>query len=306
VLSVVSVRAGCYAVLGALLALLALAAPTQAASKRRRTTSQHRLRASADTGTSAGGYYSGGAAFIAGIPNSSLGSPARGGSGQLGDRVLHVGMRGNDVRMLQTYLTVAGYGTMVDGDFGPLTRQSVIAFQRAAGIRPSGIVYFNTATALRNAVAKIQAQPATGTTRINANGTATAPAGAPTAVLQVVAAANQIIDTSYCYAGGHGAWRSSCYDCSGSVSFALHGAGLLSTPEDSTQLESYGEPGPGRWITIYADASHAFLVVAGRAFDTADYGGPNIPAGSGPRWRSDPLGNLADGGNYIVRHPAGL
>ena len=92
----------------------------------------------------------------------------------------------------------------------------------------------------------------------------------------------------------------------GSVSFALHAAGLLNTPEDSTQLESYGAPGPGRYITVYADAGHAFMVVAGRAFDTANFGGPNIPAGSGPRWRSDPLGNLADGGNYVVRHPAGL
>ncbi|HZU49739.1 MAG TPA: hypothetical protein VFA16_21165, partial [Mycobacterium sp.] len=90
------------------------------------------------------------------------------------------------------------------------------------------------------------------------------------------------------------------------VSFALHGAGLLSSPEDSTQLETYGAPGPGRWITIYADPSHAFLVVAGRAFNTANYGGPNIPAGTGPRWRYDPLGNLADGGSYVVRHPPGL
>jgi hypothetical protein len=289
-------RAGRYAGIGVLLAVLAAAGPALASSKRTR----RRVKASADT------YYSGGAAFIAGVPNSNLGQPGHGGSSQLGDRVLKEGMRGHDVRMLQTYLTVAGYGTMVDGDFGPLTRQSVIAFQQAQGLRPSGIVYFNIAAALRRAVAQIQAQPATGTTRINADGTATAPAGAPPSVLAVVAAANQIIDTSYCYAGGHGSWKSSCYDCSGSVSYALHGAGLLSSPEDSTQLESYGEPGPGRWITIYADAGHAFLVVAGRAFNTADYGGPNIPAGTGPRWRSDPLGNLADGGSYVVRHPAGL
>jgi hypothetical protein len=125
-------------------------------------------------------------------------------------------------------------------------------------------------------------------------------------VVAVVAAANQIINTSYCYAGGHATWKSSCYDCSGSVSFALHGGGLLTTPDDSTQFETYGESGPGHWITIYADPSHAFLVVAGRAFDTANYGGPNIPAGNGPRWRYDPLGNLRDGGHYVVRHPAGL
>ena len=85
----------------------------------------------------------------------------------------------------------------------------------------------------------------------------------------------------------------------------LHGAGLLNSAMDSTGLESYGSPGPGRYITIYANAGHAFLVVAGRAFDTANFGGPNIPAGDGPRWRSDPTGNLQDGGYYVVRHPPG-
>ena len=77
-------------------------------------------------------------------------------------------------------------------------------------------------------------------------------------------------------------------------------------PEDSTGLESCGSAGPGKWITVYADSGHTFVVVAGIAFDTADYGGPNIPSGTGPRWRTNPTGNLADGGNYVVRHPAGL
>ena len=67
-----------------------------------------------------------------------------------------------------------------------------------------------------------------------------------------------------------------------------------------------GDPGKGKWITIYADSSHAFIVVDGRAFDTADYGGPNRPSGTGPRWRWNPRGNLADGGSYVVRHPPGL
>jgi hypothetical protein len=90
------------------------------------------------------------------------------------------------------------------------------------------------------------------------------------------------------------------------VSFALHGGGLLSSPEDSTGLESYGQPGKGAWVTVYSDPSHAFLVVDGRAFDTADYGGPNIPSGSGPRWRLNPTGTLQDGGAYTARHPTGL
>ena len=100
-------------------------------------------------------------------------------------------------------------------------------------------------------------------------------------VQTMVSGANSILDTSYCVGGGHGTWNSSCYDCSGSVSFVLHAAGLLSQSEDSTGFESYGLPGPGKWVTIYTDPSHAFIVIGGRAFDTADYGGPNIPAGTG-------------------------
>ena len=160
--------------------------------------------------------------------------------------------------------------------------------------------------ALEAAISSYETDVPTGTTTINPDGTATAPATAPAAVQAAVASANQILNTSYCVGGGHGQWKSSCYDCSGSVSYVLHGAGLLSSSEDSTGFESYGSPGPGRWITIYADASHAFIVIGGRAFDTADYGGPNIPAGTGPRWRSNPLGNLADGGDYVVRHPPGM
>jgi peptidoglycan hydrolase-like protein with peptidoglycan-binding domain len=228
-----------------------------------------------------------------------------GDSKHLGDRVLRQGMSGHDVRVLQDYLTIAGYPTSIDGDFGPATKTNVIAFQRDQSMTANGVVTIPVEKALRAVVAKADSAPATGTTRINSDGTATAPAGAPTAVQEVVAAANQIIDTSYCYAGGHGSWKSSCYDCSGAVSYALHGGGLLASPEPSTALESYGAPGPGKWITIYADSSHTFLVVAGRAFDTANYGGPNIPSGSGPRWRSNPTGNLADGGNYVVRHPVG-
>ncbi|HEV3322578.1 MAG TPA: hypothetical protein VG147_10385 [Solirubrobacteraceae bacterium] len=76
----------------------------------------------------------------------------------------------------------------------------------------------------------------------------------------------------------------------------LYTAGLLSpTALDSSQLENYGQPGPGRWVTVYANSAHAWIVVAGIALDTSDYGGPPVPAGSGPRWRSEPLANLSDG-----------
>jgi peptidoglycan hydrolase CwlO-like protein len=139
---------------------------------------------------------------------------------------------------------------------------------------------------------------------INPDGTASAPADAPPAVKAVIEAANQIIDKPYIYAGGHSSWIAPGYDCSGAVSYALHGGGLLSAPL-AVQFEGYGSPGPGRWITVYADSEHVFAAIAGLAFDTANFGGPNIPAGSGPRWRYDPTGNLADGGAFVVRHPTG-
>src|ERR1019366_6056785 len=205
-----------------------------------------------------------------------------GGSRHLGERVLRQGMSGHDVRVLQGYLTLAGLPT-------------------------SGVVSCAVAQALRVAVAA--ADPTTGPAgkaQINSDGTATAPANAPAVVQQVIASANKIIGKPYLYAGGHSRWNDVGYDCSGSVSFALHGANLLSAPEDSTELESYGSPGAGKWITIYADSSHTWIVVAGIAFDTADYSGPNIPSGTGPRWRTDPTGNLADGGGYVIRHPSGL
>jgi hypothetical protein len=227
-------------------------------------------------------------------------------SSPFGRRTLREGMRGGEVQLLQFYLDVAGYRTGTDGDFGASTKRSVESFQRAWGLSPTGVVRQADGRALGDKVREIDSAKPHGRTRINSNGTATAASNAPPVVRWLVGAANRIIHSSYCYAGGHGSWRSSCYDCSGSVSYALHGAFLLSSPEDSTQLESYGDSGPGRWVSIYADASHTFLVVDGRAFDTADYGGPNKPAGTGPRWRYNPRGNLADGGNYVVRHPPGL
>ena len=104
-------------------------------------------------------------------------------------------------------------------------------------------------------------------------------------------------------------WSWPAYDCSASVSYVLYHAGLHGPDSRQTwpvALEDWGQPGPGRWITVYANSTHAFIVIAGLAFDTADYGGPNIPAGTGPRWRSNPLGNLADGLQYVARHPPGL
>ncbi|HVW47526.1 MAG TPA: hypothetical protein VHA76_10770 [Solirubrobacterales bacterium] len=129
-------------------------------------------------------------------------------------------------------------------------------------------------------------------------GRAIAPLNAPAMVKRVIAAANHIRLTPYVWGGGHGSWISSGYDCSGAVSYALHGARLLNTPLTSGSLETYGEAGPGRWITIYANASHAYMVVAGLRFDTA-----GDESGTGPRWH--PTTAAAAAGRYVVRHPVG-
>ena len=132
---------------------------------------------------------------------------------------------------------------------------------------------------------------------IGANGLASAPRSAPPAVKAAIAAANSIATTPYVWGGGHGSWYSYGYDCSGAVSFALYGAGLLDTPLTSGSLASYGEPGPGRWITIYANATHTYMVIAGLRWDTV-----GDERGSGPRWHLA----TTDTAGFVARHPPGL
>lgn len=130
------------------------------------------------------------------------------------------------------------------------------------------------------------------------NGGAIPPAGAPARVKQVIRAANEIRHRPYVWGGGHRSWLSKGYDCSGAVGYALHGAGLLDVTMVSGQLELWGENGPGRWITVYANQEHVFMVVAGLRFDTR-----GNPAGvSGPRWHR---GRVAPTG-FAPRHAAGL
>jgi cell wall-associated NlpC family hydrolase len=128
------------------------------------------------------------------------------------------------------------------------------------------------------------------------NGTAVAPLEAPDVVATVVAAGNAIATKPYKWGGGHGAWKDDGYDCSGSVSFALAGAGLLDGPLTSGGLMHYGKPGPGKWITIYANGGHVFMVVAGLRFDTSG-------AQGGTRWQ--PPDGRSYGG-FTARHPPGL
>jgi hypothetical protein len=131
------------------------------------------------------------------------------------------------------------------------------------------------------------------------NGLAVAPADAPAVVKQVIAAANSIATTPYLFAGGHGSWKSSGYDCSGSVGFALHGGGLLSQTEDSGQMESYGVPGAGQWITLYTNAGHVYAKIAGLYYDTAAQSSSNDQ----DRWSTQ---RISPAGGFVVRHPRGL
>jgi cell wall-associated NlpC family hydrolase len=132
--------------------------------------------------------------------------------------------------------------------------------------------------------------------RVLSDGRAVAPKDAPEIVREVINAGNVIAKTPYLWGGGHGSWASVGYDCSGSVSFALAGAGLLDSPLTSGLLARWGSPGPGRWITIYANAGHVFMVVAGLRFDTGGL------SGDGTRWQPTLRGTAG----FVARHPEGL
>jgi hypothetical protein len=133
-------------------------------------------------------------------------------------------------------------------------------------------------------------------------GVAYAPSLAPIQVQRAIWAGNKIRLEPYRVGGGHGVWNDTAYDCSGSVSFVLHAAGLLSVSMDSSEFESWGKHGLGQWITVYTNPAHAFVEIAGIRLDTSAEGDPNPPSGTGPRWR--PL--LNDTGGFQQRHPASL
>jgi hypothetical protein len=128
------------------------------------------------------------------------------------------------------------------------------------------------------------------------NGIALPPLQAPEEVREIIEAGNAIARTPYKWGGGHGRWLDTGYDCSGSVSFALASAGLLSGPLDSGRLMSWGSPGPGRWITVWSSPGHVFLFVAGVRFDTSG------TRTTGSRWQA----SLRPTAGFVARHPAGL
>jgi hypothetical protein len=134
------------------------------------------------------------------------------------------------------------------------------------------------------------------------HGVAYAPSYAPRSVQKMIWAGDTIRRKPYCYAGGHGQWNDSCYDCSGTVSYVLHAAGVISTSMDSGEMMSWGQSGTGHWVTIYTNPGHAFIEIAGIRLDTSAYQDPTPQTGSGPRWRPD----VTDWSGFVRRHPSSL
>ncbi|MDP2712190.1 MAG: peptidoglycan-binding protein [Solirubrobacteraceae bacterium] len=246
------------------------------------------------------------------IAVAGLGATVPGPAGAaFGDRVLREGHRGQDVRVLQRWLTLTGFRTSVDGHFGRKTRLTVRRYERAHGHRVDGWFSREQARGLRKrayaarAAASDAPPPApppllvtpTPHAVLAPDGlTAMVPIFAPPQVRDAIISANRIVGKPYRWGGGHAKVEDSAYDCSGTVSYALLGAGLLRAPRDSTGLTSFGAQGPGTWMTIYANADHTYAVIAGLRLDTSGTGG------KGPRWHT---GSRSSKG-FVARHQPGL
>src|SRR6266540_1288454 len=217
-------------------------------------------------------------------------------------RTLQVGSHGSDVRALQRYLDEAGYNTIADGAFGPATRRSVMAFERREQRRVNGRASRTEQRMVRARAAGANdsgGQPALSPGEkgyVSPDGLAVAPAAAPDEVKAIVEAGNAIATKPYKYGGGHTRWNDTGYDCSGSVSYVLHAAGLLSRALDSTGFMSWGKRGRGTWVTVRTNPSHAYLIVAGLRFDTS------ARARTGSRWTE----RMRSADGYVARHPDGF
>ncbi|HEU4979009.1 MAG TPA: peptidoglycan-binding protein [Solirubrobacteraceae bacterium] len=246
--------------------------------------------------------------FRAGAANvGGFGSTGAASTHSLGDRIpLDPGMSGHDVKILQAFLTRAGYKVRPDGQYGRATASAVRGFERAQKLPADSIFDAADINALRSAIgaapagdpqAAAPAPLAPGDrAQLGPDGLAIAPASAPDAVKQIIAAGNAIAHKPYRYGGGHGSWTDSGYDCSGSVSYALHGAGLLSRPLASYDYYGWGQAGPGQWVTLYTNDGHIYMIVAGLRFDTSGL------SADGTRWHT----SSRPTSGYVVRHPPGL
>ncbi|MDO8186844.1 peptidoglycan-binding protein [Conexibacter sp. JD483] len=193
---------------------------------------------------------------------------------------------GSGVEALQRAL-----GIGADGDFGPATEKALKRWQASKGLEADGIAGPATRSALGlgdGPVLKRGGKEGGGNDRGGS--------WADQKIAAMVAAGNRIQSTPYIYGGGHGSFEDSGYDCSGSVSYVLHGAGLLDSPLASGGFTSWGEPGPGKRVTIYANAGHAYMVIDGRRFDTSG------ASAAGTRWQADDRSSAG----YVAVHPAGL
>jgi peptidoglycan hydrolase-like protein with peptidoglycan-binding domain len=238
--------------------------------------------------------------------SGAYGYGSRARSSHLGDRIpLRRGMSGHDVKVLQDFLRRDHVNTSVDGQFGTGTMRSVRRWERSSERTVDGVVDAGDIAELRQEVEggedpTVATQPtklAPGDqATIDSNGLAMAPASAPQAVKDIIAAGNNIAHKPYRYGGGHGRWNDTGYDCSGSVSYALHGAGLLNTQLTSGEFETWGAAGAGQWVTIYANGGHVFMYVAGLRFDTSGL------SSDGTRWHT----STRSSSGYVVRHPDGL
>jgi len=224
-----------------------------------------------------------------------------------GDRTLSTGSTGHDVKVLQSWLTHMGFTTSIDGSFGRNTRWNVRRFEQAKGLRVNGVLSPADAQVMRGAMAAHYSYvpdnvPTTAVApgakaAVSSDGLhAVAPAAAPQQVKDAITAANRIVGRPYKYGGGHAQWEDSGYDCSGTVSYALHGAGLLSRSMSSGEFGSWGVSGTGSWITVYYNGGHAYAVIAGLRLDTSGSGG------RGPRWHTD----MRSGLGYSATHWRGL
>jgi cell wall-associated NlpC family hydrolase len=239
----------------------------------------------------------------------AIAMPAAASAASYGTRTLRIGAHGSDVKKLQRYLVAAGHRVARDGEFGPRTHRALKITEGELELGADGVATVREQRAIKRAVrdpgtggAAYVAPPppekvvpgAKGT--VTADGFAVPPESAPEAVKQVIAAGNAIATTPYKWGGGHASWDDTGYDCSGSVSYALHGGDLLDSALVSGDFASWGSPGPGHWITIYANGGHVYMVVAGIRFDTS------ARSQTGSRWTMQ----QRDSAGFTVTHPKGF